>query len=70
MVNNVLIIGSGAREHALGWKLKQSAKVGKVYFAPGTSATSTIGKSTNISIRVGTVLLVVTAEPHYVHWTG
>ena len=33
--NNVLIVGSGAREHALGWKLKQSLKVGKIYFTPG-----------------------------------
>jgi phosphoribosylamine--glycine ligase len=45
---NVLIIGSGGREHALGWKLKQSPKVGKIYFSPGTAGTETIGESTNI----------------------
>ncbi|MBI5122523.1 phosphoribosylamine--glycine ligase [Candidatus Roizmanbacteria bacterium] len=50
MVKNVLIIGSGAREHALGWKLKQSKKVGKVYFAPGSFGTEEVGESTNISI--------------------
>lgn len=48
--NNILIIGSGAREHALGWKLKQSPKVGKIFFAPGTDATETIGESSKISM--------------------
>ncbi|HEX8931824.1 MAG TPA: phosphoribosylamine--glycine ligase, partial [Patescibacteria group bacterium] len=47
---NILIIGSGAREHALGWKLAKSPKVSKIYFAPGSYGTETIGKSTGISI--------------------
>lgn len=50
MKKNILIIGSGGREHALGWKLKQSPKVGKIYFAPGNSGTSQIGE--NISANV------------------
>jgi phosphoribosylamine--glycine ligase len=37
---NVLIIGSGGREHALGWKISQSKKVKKIYFAPGNGGTS------------------------------
>src|SRR3989344_996386 len=37
--DNVLIVGSGGREHALGWKLKQSEDVGKIYFAPGNAGT-------------------------------
>ena len=32
---NVAIIGSGGREHALAWKLKQSSSVGKLYALPG-----------------------------------
>jgi len=40
---NILIIGSGGREHALGWKIKQSDKVDKLYFAPGNAGTSEIG---------------------------
>lgn len=44
----VLIIGNGGREHALGWKLKQSPQVGKIYFAPGNAGTSNIGESVNI----------------------
>lgn len=35
----VLIIGSGGREHALGWKLSQSPRVKKVYHAPGNGGT-------------------------------
>ena len=31
----VLVLGSGGREHALVWKLRQSARVSKVYCAPG-----------------------------------
>ena len=37
--NNVLIIGSGGREHALGWKILQSEHVKKVYFTPGNGGT-------------------------------
>ncbi len=45
----VLIVGSGGREHALGWKLKQSPRVSKLYFAPGNAGTQTLG--TNIDIK-------------------
>lgn len=37
---DVLIIGSGGREHALGWKFSQSGSVKKIYFAPGNGGTS------------------------------
>jgi phosphoribosylamine--glycine ligase len=46
---NVLIIGSGGREHALGWKLRQSPKVDKIYFAPGNAGTAEIGTNTGIA---------------------
>ena len=39
MLTNVLVVGSGGREHALGWKLSQSPKVDKVYYAPGNGGT-------------------------------
>ena len=44
---NVLVIGSGGREHALSWKLSQSTKVDTVYTAPGNG-----GTENNISIDV------------------
>jgi len=35
----ILIIGGGAREHALGWKIAQSPRCGELYFAPGNAGT-------------------------------
>ncbi|KAJ1933170.1 Bifunctional purine biosynthetic protein ade1 [Linderina pennispora] len=37
----VLVIGSGGREHALAWALAKSARVGKVFVAPGNGGTAT-----------------------------
>jgi phosphoribosylamine--glycine ligase len=50
----ILIIGSGGREHAIGWKVAQSPNAGQIYFAPGNGGTSMIGinldiKATDIS---------------------
>ncbi|MFH0773580.1 MAG: phosphoribosylamine--glycine ligase [bacterium] len=44
----ILIIGSGGREHALGWKLKQSTHATKLYFAPGNGGTVALGENINI----------------------
>lgn len=44
---NALILGSGGREHALGWKLKQSKRCGKLYFAPGNGGTAALGENRN-----------------------
>jgi len=43
---NIMIIGSGGREHALGWRLKQSKDCGKLYFAPGNGGTAELGENT------------------------
>ena len=40
MNKNVLIVGSGGREHALGWKLSKSKSVQNVFFSPGNGGTS------------------------------
>lgn len=47
---NILVIGSGGREHALGWKIKQSKKIKNLYFAPGNAGTLEIG--TNLEVDV------------------
>lgn len=39
---NVLVVGSGGREHALAWKLGQSPKIGTLYVAPGNGGTSNL----------------------------
>ncbi|SNB46647.1 phosphoribosylamine--glycine ligase [Geobacter sp. DSM 9736] len=50
MKMNVLVIGSGGREHALVWKIAQSPLVEKVYCAPGNPGTARLGE--NVDIRV------------------
>ncbi len=42
---NILIIGSGGREHALGWKIKQSKHTDRIYFAPGNAGTAQFGEN-------------------------
>jgi phosphoribosylamine--glycine ligase len=37
--NNILVIGSGGREHALGWKLSKSPSIEKIYYCPGNGGT-------------------------------
>ncbi len=45
---NILILGSGGREHALTWKLAQSKKIDRIFIAPGNAGTGTLG--TNLKI--------------------
>lgn len=47
---NVLILGSGGREHAFAWKLAQSKQLENLYIAPGNAGTSQCGTNVNISI--------------------
>ncbi len=58
---NILIIGSGGREHALGWKIKQSKKVDKLFFAPGNAGTAEIGTNVETSVsdfdKIKTIVL-------------
>lgn len=46
----ILLLGSGGREHALGWKIAQSKRVTQLFIAPGNTGTSEIG--TNVDIQV------------------
>ena len=45
---NILLLGSGGREHALAWKIAQSEKVNKLYIAPGNAGTDQCGENVNI----------------------
>ena len=46
---NLLLLGSGGREHALAWKIAQSPKVDKLYIAPGNAGTAEVG--TNVALK-------------------
>ncbi|MDD2611604.1 MAG: phosphoribosylamine--glycine ligase [Bacteroidales bacterium] len=46
---NILLLGSGGREHAMAWKIAQSPKVDLVFIAPGNAGTSLVGINAPIS---------------------
>ncbi|MDR0755194.1 MAG: phosphoribosylamine--glycine ligase [Prevotellaceae bacterium] len=48
---NVLLLGSGGREHAFAWKITQSKKLKNLYIAPGNPGTALLGKNVNIDIN-------------------
>lgn len=46
---NILLLGSGGREHALAWKISQSTKVSKLFIAPGNPGTAAVGQNVDIN---------------------
>ena len=46
---NILLLGSGGREHALAWKIAQSPKIEKLFIAPGNAGTSQVGE--NVALK-------------------
>ncbi|MDW8277067.1 MAG: phosphoribosylamine--glycine ligase [Anaerolineales bacterium] len=48
---NVLILGSGGREHALAWKTAQSSRLGQLYIAPGNPGTATCGENVPLHLH-------------------
>ena len=47
---NILILGSGGREHAFTWKIAQSPKCGQLFVAPGNSGTARIATNVNVGV--------------------
>ena len=47
---NVLLLGSGGREHAIAWKMAQSIELGALFIAPGNAGTSDYGENVNLSL--------------------
>ncbi|MDP9004611.1 MAG: phosphoribosylamine--glycine ligase [Verrucomicrobiota bacterium] len=53
----ILVVGSGGREHALAWKLKQSSGVDRIFCAPGNAGTAEVGE--NVAIPVSDLRALV-----------
>lgn len=45
---NVLVLGSGGREHAIAWKLSQSSQLDKLFIGPGNAGTKSVGENVNL----------------------
>ena len=56
---NVLILGSGGREHALAWKATQSTLVSHVFVAPGNAGTALEPNVSNVDIAVEDIAALV-----------
>ena len=50
IIMNILVLGSGGREHTFAWKIAQSSRCGQLFVAPGNSGTDTIATNLNISV--------------------
>ncbi len=48
---NILVLGSGGREHAISWKISQSEKCSNLYIAPGNAGTELVGKNLSVNIN-------------------
>lgn len=47
---NVLIVGSGGREHAMAWKISQSPRLSRLFIAPGNAGTASLGENVSIGV--------------------
>ena len=48
---NILLLGSGGREHALAWKITQSPQVEKLFIAPGNAGTAALGENVPVGVN-------------------
>ena len=62
---NVLLVGSGGREHAMAWKLSQSKNLDKLYMLPGNPGMAKIGPTVDIDVN-DTEKIVAFAKEHKV----
>lgn len=61
---NILLLGSGGREHAMAWKIAQSKKVHNLYIAPGNAGTASVGTNLAIAADDFSALKTAVLEKH------
>ena len=59
---NVLIVGSGGREHAMAWKVAQSPRLSKLYIAPGNAGTSSCGENVALNLDDHSAVIIFCKE--------
>lgn len=58
----VMVVGSGAREHALAWRIAKDSRVGAVLCAPGNAGTATVGRNLDVGGDVPAIVRAAVAE--------
>ncbi len=61
---NVLLVGSGGREHALAWKIAQSPLLGTLFIAPGNPGTAQVGRNVPVSATSVEALVDIATREH------
>ena len=64
---NILIIGSGGREHTFAWKIKQSPLCNDLYVAPGNAGTAQLAKNLPIGVSDFEALAQACVEQTHAH---
>lgn len=64
---NILLLGSGGREHALAWKISKSPLCSQLYIAPGNPGTAQCGTNVNLSIAGNFAEMEAFCRSHQIH---
>ena len=66
---NILILGSGGREHSLAWAIKQNPKCDNIFVAPGNAGIAQLAKCINVDILNATQIVSTVKAVSYTHLT-